>query len=138
MSKKNHFESIEAAKAYAEEHSELKNLIHSFIRMSEHPKSMVKIQIGEYNAKEDSFAAKLTSNVKFTTTIFSFSEENPQIIIRNNSENVCLFNLTAIEKVFYQKKYSVPKPLNYEKETYIFSYNNDDDYKLDITFEMTK
>lgn len=135
MSKKTHFESIEIAKAYAETHPELKDLVNSFIRMSEHPKVMAKIQIGKFDEKEDSFAAKLTSNVRFTTTIFSFSEENPQIIIRNNSENVCLFNLTAIEKVFYQKKYSVPKPLNYEKETYIFSYNGDN-YKLDITFEL--
>ena len=137
MSKKTHFESVEAAKAYAEEHSELKNLIHSFIRMSEHPKSMVKIQIGEYNAKDEFFVPKLTSNVRFVTTLFSFCDGEPQIYIRNHSENVCLFNITAIGKILYQKSYNIPKPLNYEKETYIFSYNKDD-YKLDITFEMTK
>lgn len=138
MSKKTHFKSIEAAKAYAEEHSELKNLIHSFIRMSEHPKAMCKIQIGTYNTKDESFSSKLTSNVRFVIILFSFYDGELQIYIRNHSENICLFNVTAIGKILYQKSYSIPKPLNYEKETFIFSYNNDDDYKLDITFEMTK
>lgn len=136
MSKKNHFESIEAAKVYAEEHPELKELIHSFIRMSEHPKAMCKIQIGKYNAKNDFFTTKLTSNVRFATTLFTFYEEEPQIFIRNHSENVCLFNLAAIGKMLSQESYSFPKPLNYDKETYIFSYNGDD-YKLTITFEMS-
>lgn len=137
MSKKTHFESIEIAKAYAETHPELKDLVNSFIRMSEHPKVMAKIQIGKFDEKEDSFAAKLTSNVRFVTTLFSVCDGELQIYIRSHSENICLFNVTAIGKILYQKSYSIPKPLNYEKETYIFSYNNDD-YKLDITFEMSK
>lgn len=138
MSKKTHFESIEIAKAYAETHPELKDLVNSFIRMSEHPKVMAKIQIGKFDEKEDSFAAKLISNVRFATTLFTFCDGEPQIYIRNHSENICLFNVTAIGKILYQKSYSIPKSLNYEKETFIFSYNNNDDYKLDITFEMTK
>lgn len=135
MSMKKHFESIEAAKIYAEKHPELKELIHSFIRMSEHPKANCKIQIGEYNEKDESFTAKLTSNIRFATTLFSFYEGEPQIFIRNHSENVCVFNISAIEKILCQENYSVPKPLNYEKEIYILSYN-DDDYKLNLTFEM--
>lgn len=44
MSKKNHFDAIEKAKIYAEEHSERKELIQYFIRMSKYPKAMYKIQ----------------------------------------------------------------------------------------------
>jgi len=135
MSKKNHFESIEAAKIYAEKYPEQKELIHSFIRMSEHPKVNCKIQIGKFSEKNESFTAKLTSNIRFATTLFSFYEGEPQIFIRNHSENACVFNLSAIGKILSQKSYSVPKPLNYEKEIYIFSYNGDD-YKLSLTFEM--
>lgn len=136
MSKKNHFESIEAAKIYAEKYPEQKELIHSFIRMSEHPKVNCKIQIGKFNVKDESFTAKLTSNIRFANIIFSFYEREPQIYIRNHSENVCVFNLSAIGKILYQESYSVPKPLNYKKEVYIFSYNGDD-YKLSLTFEMS-
>ena len=135
MSKKNHFKSIEAAIIYAEKHPELKELIHSFIRMSEHPKANCKIQIGKFSEKDESFTAKLTSNIRFATTLFSFYKGEPQIFIRNHSENVCVFNLFAIGKILSQESYSVPKPLNYEKETYIFFYNGND-YELNITFEM--
>lgn len=135
MSKKNHFESIEAAKIYAEKYPELKELIHSFIRMSEHPKVNCKIQIGKFNVKDESFTAKLTSNIRFANTLFSFYEGEPQIFIRNHSENICIFNFSAIEKILSQESYSVPKPLNYERKTYVFSYNGDD-YKLSLTFEM--
>lgn len=134
MSKKTHFESIEAAKAYVEEHSELKELIHTFIRMCEHPKAMCKIQIGTYKAKDNSFNSKLTSNVRFATTLFSFYEGETQIIIRNHTENICLFNVTAIGEILYQHSFSVPKPLNYTKEVYVFPYRGDD-YRLEITFE---
>lgn len=134
MSKKTHFEAIEKAKIYAEEHPELKELIHSFIRMCEHPKAMCKIQIGTYNSKDKSFSAKLTSNVRFANTLFSFYEGEPQIIIRNHTEKICLFNVTAIGKMLYQHSYSVPNPLNYMKEIYVFPYRGDD-YRLEITFE---
>lgn len=135
MSKKNHFKSIEAAKIYAEKHPELKELIHSFIRMSEHPKANCKIQIGKFSEKDESFTAKLTSNVRFANVLFGFYEDEPLIYIRNHIENVCVFNLSAIGKILSLESYSVPKPLNYEKEIYIFSYNGDD-YKLSLTFEM--
>lgn len=134
MSKKTHFESIEAAKAYVEEHAELKELIHTLIRMCEHPKAMCKIQIGTYNPKDKSFSAKLTSNVRFANTLFSFYEREMQVYIKNHTENICLFNVAAIGKILYQHSYSVPKPLNYTKEIYVFLYRGDN-YRLEITFE---
>ena len=80
MSKKNHFESIEAAKIYAEKYPELKELIHSFIRMSEHPKVNCKIQIGKFNVKDKSFTAKLTSNIRFANTLFSTKESRKSLL----------------------------------------------------------
>ena len=134
MSKKKHYESIEIAENYAETRPELKELIGDFIKMSKHPKAMCKISIGTFNKKENSFLSKLTSNVRFASTLFSNFEEEPQVFIRNHSENVCMFNLTGIEKILYHRADIIPKPLDYEQKIYIFSYNGDD-YRLKITFE---
>lgn len=134
MSKKKHYESIEMAENYAETRPELKELINDFIRMSKHPKAMCKILIGQYNEKDKSFLSKLTSNVRFSNTLFSNYEGEPQVFIRNHSENICVLNLTCIDKILYSKVDIVPKPLNFEKKTYVFPYNGDD-YKLGIVFE---
>jgi len=41
--------------------------------------------------------------LNLATTLFSFYEGEPQIIIRNHTENICLFNVTAIGKMLYQR-----------------------------------
>lgn len=135
MSRKIHLESIELAQAYAAEHPEMENLINTFVRMSGHPKAMCKIQIGNFGAEDETFTCKLTSNVRFARTLFGSIEGEPAIYIRNNSfENVCFFNMSYIEKILKQEKHSYPRPLNYEKETFVFAYCGDD-YKLTATFE---
>lgn len=134
MSKKKHYESIELAENYAETRPELKELVNDFIRMSKHPKTMCKIMVGQYNEKDKSFLSKLNSNVRFANALFSNYEGEPQVYIRNHSENVCVLNLAGIDKILYHKTDVIPKPLDFEKKTYVFSYLLDD-YKLELSFE---
>lgn len=134
MSKKTHNISIKMANTYAAEHPEVKDLIDTFVKMSAHPKTMCKIQIGDYSIN-NTFASKLTSNIRFAATLFTSCENELQVLVRNHSENIIIFNLASIKIYSHEKKSytSIRKETN-EVETFYFHYNGDD-YMLKTTFE---
>ena len=126
---------IEFTQGYAEEHPELKELIQCFIRAKTHQKVMMKIRIGKYNSKEETFVSNLTSNIRFANVLIDVICNEPKVYLRNiSSENLVMFNLTAIEKVYYCREHCVPKPLDYSREEFAFRYL-ENDYYLAITFE---
>ena len=128
-------QTIEFVQAYAEEHPGLGELIQCFIRTRNHPKVMMKIRIGKYNPKDETFVSNLTSNVRFANVLIDVVTGEPKVYLRNSSsENLVMFNLTAIEKVYYHKSNNVPKPLDYSREEFALRYL-ENDYYLAITFE---